>query len=104
MPETGTKPPKAWEGLAALVCGVCVWLDAIAEAFTSRRANASLSLFSVVLFMLGTAFGVGYGISGLRRGDGKNRLCAALALVIIGVYLFPLVFVRLSMFLRHQVR
>ena len=101
MPRNEPKPRKAWEVPAALLCGAGVWLDAISQGLTMTRANAPQPIFPILLYIVGTAFGIGFAISALRCGGGKNRLFATLALVIIAAFFVPPTFLTLLRFLSN---
>ena len=92
MSRNELMPRKAWEGPAALLCGVSIWLNGLLQAFQSTRFGAQQLRLPILIFIVGTAFGIGFAISALRRGGGKNRLFATLALIIISPYFFIITF------------
>lgn len=96
MPPNEPKARKAWEGLAALICVVVVWMFVfIPPVLVQTREHAPKpdGTFGVVTYIVATAFGIGFAISGLWRGGGKNRFYATLALLMIAMYLVPTIVV-----------
>jgi len=103
MPQNEPKKRKTWEGFAALVCAVFVWVVAeIMPALTSSPAFRPQPIFPTVAYIIGTAFAIGFAVSGLRCGGGRNRFWATLALLMVATYLVPNTVVEFRRFLRNR--
>ncbi len=84
----------SWQGGTAFACAVAVWVFVGIPAMlvTDDAGN----LFQGLVLVLGTAFGIGLAIFGLRAPGTKNKVFAGLAVALIAIYLLPVLVINLA--------
>lgn len=80
-----------WEGGASLVCALVVWILILAPRLIHRWGkmwmdNDYCEFDEGVVLICCTAFGIGFGISGLRTSSKMSKRLSVLALVMITAY------------------
>jgi hypothetical protein len=95
--ESTPQPQRMLDGIMAFTCVVLVYIIVLIPMamFTHSQGN----LLQFLIFTFGTAFGIGFGIAGLRTPGKKSKILAGVALILIGIYLLPTPMINFGRFL-----